>query len=57
MTSAGATDLLATGDGEERPSEQDFKGHIVYNLDLEVDCDWAELNGVILEEAKSHVGD
>jgi hypothetical protein len=51
VLSSGLANFNTAGDVEERSSKQDFEGGDIDNLNLEVNDDRTELNGVVLDEA------
>ena len=51
MTSTCAANLFAVSDVEEGTTKQDFEGSVLYDLDLEVDGDGAQLDRMVLDES------
>ena len=54
VISSRSTDFGTTDDVEEGSSEKDFEGGVINDLNLEVDCNRTELDGVILDKTESH---
>jgi hypothetical protein len=51
VSSTGATDFCTAGDVKEGSAEEDFEGGVLDDLDLKIDRDWSQLDGVILHES------
>jgi hypothetical protein len=54
VVSSGVADVRTAGHLEEGTSEQDFKGGILDDLNLEEDRDLADGNAKVLDESESH---